>query len=68
MSRAQRHSGVDVRAVLDQSPAFSGLSPKAMGLIGSAVTEQVVRSGQVVFELGQRARTLYVVASGRLAL
>ncbi|MBR9814680.1 cyclic nucleotide-binding domain-containing protein, partial [bacterium] len=59
---------MDLRAVLATSPAFAGLSAKALSLIAEAAREQLVRSGEVLFEQGDRSHGLYVIASGRLAL
>ena len=59
---------MDPRAVLENSPAFSGLSAKALSLIAEAAREQLVRSGEVLFEQGDRSHGLYVIGSGRLAL
>lgn len=59
---------MDLRAVLESSPAFAGLSAKALSLIAEAAREQLVRSGEVLFEKGDLSHGLYVIGSGRLAL
>ena len=59
---------MNVRAVFENSPAFSGLSKQALSLVADAARTQLVRSGEVLFKQGDRSHGLYVIGSGRLAL
>lgn len=59
---------MDIHTILSQSPAFTGLGSKALGLLAEAAEKRHVRSGDVIFDAGQRAASLHVIGTGRLLL
>jgi predicted acylesterase/phospholipase RssA/CRP-like cAMP-binding protein len=55
-----------IRATLAESPLFSDLAAFALDTLASCATVVTVRGGDTLFKIGDEAKALYLVATGRM--